>query len=198
VLHVGELVAFVFDLDVGGAGAADPRPTDFSVAQRVEQDHETPEVVGVLGLHAHQRHLVLELPQMRAWRDDGGRDTQHMEPQPVFAAAVAHLDNVGLPNLVERVGELVVLLPFLRAHRIQKGVPHFGGELQRLAGLRLFEAVAHLGSDPQTREVAILVDLLDVGRDRFLDERVGGAILLVGESNPEIVPALLGGDRDIA
>lgn len=66
-----------------------------------------------------------------------------MESQPVFAAAVAHLDNVGLPNLIERIRELVVLLTFLGAHRVQEGVPHFGGELQRLAGLGLFEAVAH-------------------------------------------------------
>jgi hypothetical protein len=129
VLRVGELVTFVLDLDVRRAGAADPGATDLADAQRVEQDHKPPEVVGMLGLHAHQRHLVLELPQMRAWRDDWGRDTQHMEPQPVFAAAVAHLDDVGLPNLVEGIGQLVVLLPFLRAHRIQEGVPHLGGEL---------------------------------------------------------------------
>ncbi len=121
-----------------------------------------------------------------------------MEPQPVLAAAVAHLDDVGLPNLIECIGELIVLLSFLGAHCVQEGVPHFGRELQRLAGLGFFEAVAHLGSDPQAREVAVLVDLLDIGRDRFFDERVGGAILLVGEPNPEIVPALLGGDRDIA
>jgi hypothetical protein len=66
-----------------------------------------------------------------------------MESQPVFAAAVPHLDDVGLANLVEGVGQLVVLLAFLGAHRIQKGVPHLGGELQRLAGLGLLEAVAH-------------------------------------------------------
>ncbi|MCO6435980.1 MAG: hypothetical protein J5J06_02705 [Phycisphaerae bacterium] len=143
MLHVGELVALVFDLDVCRAGAADPGPANLADAQRVEQDHEPPEVVGVLGLHADQRHLVLELPQVRSRRDDGRRDAQHMEPQPVFAAAVAYLDDVGLPNLIERVGELVVLLPFLGADRVQEGVPHFGGELQRLAGLRLFEAVAH-------------------------------------------------------
>jgi hypothetical protein len=143
VLHVGEFVAFVFDLDVRRAGAADPGAANLADAQRVEQDHEPTEVVGMFGLHAHQRHLVLELPQVRAWRDDGRRDAQHMETQPVFAAAVAHLDDVGLPNLVERVGELVVLLPFLGADCVQKGVPHFRGELQRLAGLGLFEAVAH-------------------------------------------------------
>ena len=198
MLHVGELVAFVLDLDVSRAGAAHPGTANLADTQRVEQDHEAAEVIGMFGLHAYQRHLVLELPQLRARRDDGRRDAQHMEPQPVFAAAVAHLDDVGLANLVEGVGQLVVLLAFLGADGIQKGVPHFRGELQRLAGLGFLEAVAHLGSDPQAREVAILVDLLDVGRDRFLDERVGGAILLVGEPNPEIVPALLGGDRDIA
>jgi hypothetical protein len=52
-----------------------------------------------------------------------------MKPQPVFAAAVAHFDNVGLPNLVERVGELIVLLPLLSSYRVQEGVPHLGGEL---------------------------------------------------------------------
>jgi len=66
-----------------------------------------------------------------------------MEPQSVFAAAVAHLDDVGLANLIERVGELIVFLTLLGAHRVQEGVPHFGGELQRLAGLGFLEAVAH-------------------------------------------------------
>lgn len=121
-----------------------------------------------------------------------------MEPHPVFAAVVPHLDDVGLANLVERVGELVVLLSLLGADDVEKGVPDLRRKLQRLAGLRLFKAVAHLGSDPQAREVAVLVHLLDVSRDRFLDERVGRVVLLVGEPNPEIVPALFGGDRDIA
>lgn len=66
-----------------------------------------------------------------------------MEPRAVVAAAVAQLDDVGLANLVERVGELVVLLPLLSADRVQEGVPHLGGNLQRLTGLRLLEAVAH-------------------------------------------------------
>ncbi len=143
MLYVGKLVALVLDLDVGRTRAADPGAADLAVAQWVEQDHKAAEVIGVLGLHAHQRHLVFELPQMRARRDDGRRDTQHMEPQPVFTAAVAQLDDVGLANLVESVGELIVLLSLLGADRVQEGVPHFGGELQRLAGLGFFEAVAH-------------------------------------------------------
>ncbi|MCO6454811.1 MAG: hypothetical protein J5I93_05880 [Pirellulaceae bacterium] len=143
MLHISKFVALVLDLDVRRAGAAHPGTADLADAQRVEQDHESTEVVGMLGLHAHQRHLVFELPQMRAGRDDGGRNAQHMEPQPILAAAVPHFDDVGLANLIERIGELVVLLPLLGAHRIQEGVPHFGGELQRLAGLGLFEAVAH-------------------------------------------------------
>jgi|GEM_PF-6212600 len=53
MLHVGELVAFVLDLDVGRAGAAHPGAADLAVAKRVEQDHEAAEVVGMLGLHAH-------------------------------------------------------------------------------------------------------------------------------------------------
>jgi hypothetical protein len=192
-------VALVGHDHVGRASAADPRAADFADAQRVEQDHEPSEVVGVLGLHAHQRHLVLELPQVRSRRDDGGRNAQHVEPQPLVTTRVADLDDVGLANLVERVGELIVLLALLGAHGIQEGVPHFRGELQRLAGLGLFEAVAHsLRSDPQAREVAILVDPLDVGRDWFLDERFGGVVLVVGEANPEVMPALFAGDRDIA
>lgn len=62
MLHVGKLVALVLDLDVSWAGAADPGAADLPDAQRVEQDHEAAEVVGMLGLHADQRHLILELP----------------------------------------------------------------------------------------------------------------------------------------
>jgi hypothetical protein len=93
--------------------------------------------------HADQGHLVLEFPQVRLRRDDGRRDAQHVEPQPVLAAAIADLDDVPLAELIEGVGELIVLLSFLGADRIQEGVPHLRGELQRLACLRLFEAVAH-------------------------------------------------------
>jgi hypothetical protein len=143
VLHVGELVALILDLDVRRASAAHPGPADLADTQRVEQDHEAAEMVGMLRLHADQRHLVLKLPQVRSGRDNGRRDAQHMEPQPVFAAAVPHLDDVGLTNLIERVGQLVVLLTLLRANRIQEGVPHLRGELQRLAGLGFLEAVAH-------------------------------------------------------
>jgi len=62
VLYVSEFVAFVLDLDVRRASAAHPCPPDLADAQRVEQDHEAAEVVGVLRLHADQRHLILELP----------------------------------------------------------------------------------------------------------------------------------------
>ena len=41
-------------------------------------------------------------------------------PPGVVDAAVAHLDDVGLTNLIERVGELVVLLPLLGAHGVQE------------------------------------------------------------------------------
>jgi hypothetical protein len=136
-------MAFVFDFDVRRTGTADPGAADLADAQRVEQDHEPPEVVGMLGLHSDQRHLVLELPQVRSRSDDRRRDAQHMEPQPFFAAAVPHLDDVSLPNLIERVGELVVLLTLLSADCVQEGVPHLRRELQRLAGLGFLEAVAH-------------------------------------------------------
>jgi hypothetical protein len=62
---------------------------------------------------------------------------------PVTATVVADFDNVGLANLVERLGELVVLLSFLRANRVQKRIPHFRRDVERLASLGLFEAISH-------------------------------------------------------
>jgi len=66
VLHVGELVAGILDLDVGGADAGNPRPADLAVAERVEQDGESREMQRMLWLDADQRDLILEFAQMVA------------------------------------------------------------------------------------------------------------------------------------
>jgi hypothetical protein len=150
VLHVREFVAVVLDHDVGRANAGHPRAADLAVAQRVEQDRETREVMRVLRSHADQRDLVLELAQMVVRGNNRRVDSQHMEPQAVLAAAVADLDDVALAKLVERLGELVVLLALPLADRVEKRVPDFRRNLQRLAGLGLLVTVPHrLRPDPQ-------------------------------------------------
>ena len=52
-------------------------------------------------------------------------------------------DDVGLADLIECVRELVVLLAFLLADRVEKRVPDFRRDIERLTGLRLFEAIGH-------------------------------------------------------
>jgi hypothetical protein len=84
-----------------------------------------------------------------ARRDDRRGDSQYVGAVAVLATVVADLDDVGLTNLVERVGQLVMLLPFFGADAVEEGVPDFRRELQRLAGLRLFEAVAHYNPTPR-------------------------------------------------
>jgi hypothetical protein len=143
MLYIRKLVAFIFYHDVRRTDTRDPSPANLAVAQGVQQDDEPREMARMLWFDSNQRNLILELAQVRSRWDDWRFDPQHMKSQPIFAATVADLDDVPLPNLVERIGELVVLLPFLGADRVQEGVPHFRGELQRLAGLCLFEAVAH-------------------------------------------------------
>jgi hypothetical protein len=52
-------------------------------------------------------------------------------------------------------------------------------------------------SDPQQVQVAVRVDLLDVDRDRLLDEHLSGVVLDLGVAHPEVLPSLLvdPGDR---
>ncbi|MEQ8789479.1 MAG: hypothetical protein RIC55_24505 [Pirellulaceae bacterium] len=78
----------------------------------------------MLRFDAFQRDLILELAQVVARRNDRRVDPQHMEPQPVVAAVIANLDDVALANLVQRLGELVVLLPLLLTNGVEKRVPH--------------------------------------------------------------------------
>ena len=144
MLHVGEFVAVVFDGDVSRADAGYPRSSDLAGAQWVQQNRKPCEMQRVLWFDAGQRDLVLKLTQMFAGRDDGRADAQHMEPRPIRAAIIADLDDVGLADLVECVRELVVFLAFLLANRVKKRVPDFRRDVERLAGLRLFEAIGHL------------------------------------------------------
>jgi len=143
VLHVGELVAGILDLDVGGADAGNPRPADFAVAQRVQQNREPREVMRVLRFDADQRHLILEFAEVLAGRNDRRVDSQHVKPQSVVAAVVADLDDVALANLLEGVGKLVVLFPLLFTNRVEKRVPDFRRDVERLAGLGLLVAIPH-------------------------------------------------------
>jgi len=66
VLHVGEFVARVLDLDVGGADAGNPRAADLAVAQRVQQNRKPREVQRVLRFDADQRDLILEFAEVVA------------------------------------------------------------------------------------------------------------------------------------
>jgi len=50
--------------------------------------------------------------------------------------------------------------------------------------------------DAQQGEVAVLVDLLDVGRDRLLDQRL--LVLGVGVPHPQVLPPLLLDPGDVA
>ncbi len=120
MLHVGEFVTGVLDLDVSRADTGNPRAADLAVAQRIEQDGKPCEMKRVLRFDAFQRDLVLELAQVFAGRDDGRVDSEHVKTQPVVAAVVADLDDVSLADLVERLGELVVLLALLFSNGVEK------------------------------------------------------------------------------
>jgi len=61
MLHVGEFVAGILDLDVGRADAGNPRPPDLAIAQWVEQNRKPREVKRVLRLRAFERDLIFEL-----------------------------------------------------------------------------------------------------------------------------------------
>jgi len=143
VLHVGEFVAGVLDHDVRRAHAGHPRAADLAVAQRVQQNRKPREVQRVLRFDADQRDLILELAELIAGRNDGRVDAQHVEPEAILAACVADLDDVALANLVEGLGELVVLLSLPLADRVEKRVPDFRRNVERLAGLGLLVTVSH-------------------------------------------------------
>ncbi|MCA9177457.1 MAG: hypothetical protein KDB14_23390 [Planctomycetales bacterium] len=143
MLDVRKFVAVVFHRDVRGTNAGHPRPADLAGAQRVQQNRKPCEVLRVFWFDASQRHLVLKLTQVFAGRDDGRADAHDMEPRPIRAAIISDLDDVGLADLIQGIRELVVLLAFLLADRVEKRVPHFRRDVERLAGLRLFKAVGH-------------------------------------------------------
>ena len=170
MLDVSEFVAGVLDLDVRWTDAGNPRAANLPFAQRIEQDRKPCEVKRVLRFDAFQRDLIFKLAQMLAGRNDGRVDSQHVKPQPVVTAVVADLDDVALAELVERLGKLVVFLSLVLADRVEKGVPDFRRNIERLAGLRFLKAIGHpLHPDSKASETPVLVDPLDVGGDRFLD-----------------------------
>ncbi|MEQ8790084.1 MAG: hypothetical protein RIC55_27555 [Pirellulaceae bacterium] len=125
MLHVGEFVARIFDLDVSRANTGNPRTANLAFPQRIEQDRKSREVERMLRFHSFERDLILELAQVVAGRNDGRVDSEHMKPQAIRSAIVANLDDVALADLVQRLGKLVMLLAFLFSNGIEKRVPDF-------------------------------------------------------------------------
>lgn len=120
MLHVGEFVTGVLDLDISGTDAGNPGPADFAFAERVQQNRKPGEMEWVLRFDAFQRDLILELAEVLARRDDWRVDAQDVKPQPVVTAVVADLYDVALADLVERLGKLVVLFSLLFTNGVEK------------------------------------------------------------------------------
>lgn len=61
MLHVGEFVAGVLDLDVSRTDAGDPRAANLAVAKRIEQNHKSRKVERMLRFDTFKSNLILEL-----------------------------------------------------------------------------------------------------------------------------------------
>ena len=96
MLHIGELVAVVGDGNVGWASTTDPCSADFAMANRVEQNPKSTEVVRMQWPNAADRHAVFELALVVRGGDNGRVDRQDIEPRTILAAVVAQLDNISL------------------------------------------------------------------------------------------------------
>ena len=88
--------------------------------------------------------------------------------------------------------------------------PHGAGDVEPprfvLRAFDVFQEFLHLAvsfhsesvADAEPPEVPLRVHLLDVCRDRLLDHVLAALGHLVGVANPEVVPAVLSGDLDVA
>lgn len=120
VFDVGELMAAIDHVDHDWTNAANPCPADFAVANWIEQNRESAEVIRVQGANAAQRHPILELSLVCRWRNDRCVDCQNMESRTIDATVVAELDDVPLADLIEDFGKLIVVATFSFANRVEE------------------------------------------------------------------------------
>jgi hypothetical protein len=66
-----------------------------------------------------------------------------MESGTITTAVVADLDNVRLAKPVHYIDKLVVVIAFPLSVRIQKRIPDFSRNVERLSGLGFLESISH-------------------------------------------------------
>ena len=170
---LGERIGFADHVHAHRHDAGDDAASNAARLQRIEQDGEAFAFGRIDCLDAVEIDSVLELLQVVRRSDDRRAERQHAVAVLVDARLVTDLDDAGLAELVARFLLNVVSTRTLGADRIQERVVGLGGNLQPLARLHFFQGVAHRsGSYPEASEVPLVVDLLDVGRDRLLHQHV--------------------------
>jgi hypothetical protein len=143
VFDIGHFVAGVLDYHIGWADAGNPGTAYLAIAKGIKQDREPREVQREFWTDSLKRDLIFELAQVLGRSNDWRVDSQYMESQPVGSAIVANLDYIALAELVECLGELIVLFSLLIADRVEKRVPDLGRYLQWTSGLGFLVAISH-------------------------------------------------------
>lgn len=115
--------------------------------ERFLQDDELPDVL-VLRHHAFERHLVLELIEVRGRGDDRIVDPHDVEPRAIPAGLVLGQDDsrraVGAAG-VGLIARLVLLHP---ARGIDEGVVRRRRNAELLVGANFLERVGHYSPSP--------------------------------------------------
>lgn len=170
---LGERIGFADHVHAHRHDAGNDAAPNTAARQGIEQDGETLALSRIDRLDAVEIDPVLELLQVVRRSDDRRAERQHAVAVLVDARLVTDLDDSRLAELVARFLLNVVPTGTLGADRVQERVVGLGGNLQPLARLHFFQGVAHRsGSYPEAGEVSLVVDLLDVGRDRLLHQHV--------------------------
>jgi hypothetical protein len=138
--QLGEGIALADDVDPSGRDAGQDAPADGTGFQRLQEDGELAFVV-VGGNDALEGDLPLELIEVVGRQDDRLAQAQHGESPLGCPRGILNFDDAALPEELRCVGaELLVLAQ--GAGGVEERIVRFGGDLQPLARLDLFEGVA--------------------------------------------------------
>ena len=169
--------------------ARDNRSPDLLRVERIDQDREPSDMLLDLRFRARNQQEAAEMVRVVFRFDDRVVDRQDIGTMPFRSAVVAHPKDARLPLLVGglRAGPMP---PLLGLRGVHEGVVGGGRNHQPLARLHLLVRIAHHASDsdPQRREIAFRVDLLDVDGHRLFHQNL--LVFRVGVTNPEVLPGV--------